>query len=285
MKDAYAKLMTQQHTVNDHAFYEKLENTPAKKIRTPLWKAVVAAACILLLIPVTVWATEYLFGIVTVRTENEPISNGRFQGRTGIGLDIHFDNIQCIPADQFSEKLQKLENSTVLYYDSWEEAAQDLGIELISNDILSDAHSYPVKQYFTNSKEPVKHCFGNYAYVDGKLYTAVVGAVYQRNDIFFELKAKITAEHPLMTKEKIQSFHEIQRIYPNDPVISEEQYYTQNGIPITLLSVDLGDHTDYSAHFAVNGVSYQIQDIRWDSISAPMKKDTLLEVLEGFTLK
>ena len=105
-------------------------------------------------------------------------------------MDIRFDNLQCIPANQFSEKLQNLESNNVSYYDSWDEAANDLGIELIDNVILKSEQTHQVKHYYTNGKEPAKHCFGNYGLVDGKLYTAVIGAVYQRNDIFFELKAK-----------------------------------------------------------------------------------------------
>ena len=52
MKDAYTKLMLQQHTSNDAAFYEKLENAQKQKKYRKGWKAAVAAACICLLIPV-----------------------------------------------------------------------------------------------------------------------------------------------------------------------------------------------------------------------------------------
>ena len=60
MKDAYAKLMVQQHTTSDGdaAFYEKLEQTQPKKRSNPILRAAVVAACLCLLIPVTVYAVQ-----------------------------------------------------------------------------------------------------------------------------------------------------------------------------------------------------------------------------------
>jgi hypothetical protein len=57
MKEEYTKLMVQQHTSpeGDAAFFEKLETVQTNK-RIPAWKVAVIAACIALMIPVTVWA-------------------------------------------------------------------------------------------------------------------------------------------------------------------------------------------------------------------------------------
>ena len=59
MKDAYTKLMVQQHTSEDAAFFEKLENAKSDKKRKYAWNALVASACIILLIPITVLAAGF----------------------------------------------------------------------------------------------------------------------------------------------------------------------------------------------------------------------------------
>ena len=57
MKDAYTKLMVQQHTSpdGDAFFFEKLENRTQKK-RKPVLKAAMVAVCICLIITGCVWA-------------------------------------------------------------------------------------------------------------------------------------------------------------------------------------------------------------------------------------
>ena len=60
MNEAYTKFMLQQDLTQaaDTAFYEKLEKGHTTKPHMSVWKAAIAVACVLLLIPVTVWAAE-----------------------------------------------------------------------------------------------------------------------------------------------------------------------------------------------------------------------------------
>ena len=70
MKDAYTKLMVQQHTSEDATFYEKLENIGTGRKHKPIWKSAAAVICILLLIPASVWAAESIFGIANIKFFN-----------------------------------------------------------------------------------------------------------------------------------------------------------------------------------------------------------------------
>ena len=83
MKEAYTKLMVQQHTSaeGDAKFFEKLETAQAKK-RIPAWKVAVIAACICLIIPGCVWAAETIFGVTKVTQTERP----DYYDRPGIGF-------------------------------------------------------------------------------------------------------------------------------------------------------------------------------------------------------
>ena len=158
MKDAYTKLMLQQHTSNDTAFYEKLENTTGKAKHAPVWKAVAAAVCILLLIPVTAWAAETIFGVTLI----EYLEGPDFRGIDSVGYQLQVDNVENIPITEFSPYLQELEEPELAYFNTWEEAEQAIGIEFLDNPILTDENTNPMKSFYTGKNPRLAHVQGNY---------------------------------------------------------------------------------------------------------------------------
>ena len=291
MKDAYAKLMTQQHTFHDHAFYEKLENTPAKLKHTPLWKAAVAAACILLLIPVTVWAAETIFGVTLIKHLEGP----DFRGVDSIGYAAQVENVENIPITEFSEYLQQLEESELAYFDTWEEAEQAIGIDLLDNPILTAEDTNPMKSFYTG-KTPSLACIeAQYGTADGQLFSVKLDGQYYRNRVGFWVSANITADNPQMTEELFQLYHSFgERYYPSSKTdgISVEQYTTENGIPVTIVLPENG-YSMPEAYFSVNNVSYHVDISRYETLTSKETEEmaeervvnVLREVLEGFTLE
>ena len=290
MKEAYTKLMLQQNISADaeKAFYEKLEQAkPVKKAR-PVWKAAVIAACVLLLIPVTVWAVENIFGVALIARFEGTLHNGR----DAIGYQTQFENVENIPITEFSQYAQELKESVVAYYDSWEEAAQEIGIDLLSNSVLADEGTYPMKSYYTGKNPPAEHCEAIYYVDDGHLYAVKASAMYHRNDVYFGVTATMTTDHPIMTDEIFQIYHGagVKYYQANKTEISEEHFTTENGIPVTIVTPVTNAHSWSEAFFAVNNVTYKvtITGVHYDNtVSDPwaITKDILMEVLEGFTLE
>ena len=291
MKDAYTKLMVQQHTSNDHAFYEKLENAPAKKKHTLLWKTAVAAACILLLFPVTVWAAETIFGVTLIQHLEGP----DFRGIDTIGYAAQVENVENIPLTEFSEYLQELKEAEYAYFDTWEEAEQAIGIKLLDNPILTDEDTNPMKSFYTGKTPPLACIEAQYGTADGQLFSVMLKGQYYRKKVGIWVSAQMTTDNPQMTEELFQLYHGFgTRYYLANQTdgISIEQYTTENGIPVTIVYPE-NSYSTPEAFFSINNVSYHVDISRYESFTnketEEMAKeralDVLREVLEGFTLE
>lgn len=284
MNEIYTKLMKQQSLSQEAKaeFYEKLEHAHTRRRVDPVLRTAVIAACVLLLIPVTILAVENIFGVVVInRVEQATVRN-----QPGVGLDIRFDNVKNHPITDFSKRLQTLKKSQVVGYESWEEAEKDLGMDLLSNSICTDGKTARIGQYTGKGNPPGKHCEGIYSCVDSQLCHARIAAAYQRGPVKFVVGAEITAEHPTVTDERLKQYHGTSIAYfeKYDPNVTTEQYVTKSGIPVTICTVDLGDMAEHTAYFAVNDISYGVRIIgcegSWDDSAI---YGVLCEILEGFT--
>ena len=284
MKEAYTKLMLQQNLASDTTFYKKLENTTKQQKHHISWKAAVAVACVLLLIPVTVWATENIFGVTKVTRFN----NITYQDEPGVGLEIQYEDLQSYPISEFSEHLQTLSEKTMLTFDSWAEAKQYFGIPILSNPILTDDNIHRVNDTYWSDAPAGAHCHGYCLVKDGQLYYGTFRATYQRNNITFSVSAEVTVEHPSYTEERLRQYHGIYIEYAEkwNSQVTTSNIVTHNGIPVTILAVGIGESTEYIALFAVNDISYQIRSV---GMNGPLNDDAvyavITEVLDGFTVE
>ena len=101
MDKQYKRFMEQQNITEEAhgTFYEKLENAQPLR-RSGRWKVIVAAACIALMIPITVLAAEYIFGTPEVKL-------GKLEWcDSSNGYSIKFDNLDSFPLNTFSKELQ-----------------------------------------------------------------------------------------------------------------------------------------------------------------------------------
>lgn len=304
MHEAYTKLMLQQNlsVEADAAFYEKLENTQPKKRMQPTLRAAAIAACILLLIPVTVLAVESIFGVIKVTQCERPT----YDDKPGVGLDIQYENIKDYAIKDFPKHLQELEEGEVIYHESWTDAEEYLGIDLLANSLFTDADTRQRPQYFDSWNGPRKHCQGIYRVMDGQFYSASIQAAFHRSGVSFDVAATVTADHPTVNKEDILKYYHgncITYLDRHGTQIDTEQYTTQAGIPVLIVTVsrnslnvyNIGaDILDCNAYFAVNDISYEVCISGWsfgtndlDTYASPKEKimATMIEVLEGFTLE
>ena len=291
MKDAYTKLMLQQHTSNDAAFYEKLENAQKQKKYRKGWKAAVAAACICLLIPVTAWAAETIFGVTLI----EYLEGPDLRGIDSVGYQLQVDNVENIPITEFSPYLQELEEPELAHFNTWEEAEQAIGIDFLDNPILTDEDTNPMKSFYTGKTPRLAHIEGRYQVAEGQLFSVILDAQYYRNRVGFWVHANMTTDNPQMTEELFQIYHGFsERYYPSSKTdgFTVEQYTTENGIPVTIVWPENGYSTP-EAYFSVNNVSYNVDISRYETYTSKETEemavarvyDLLKEVLEGFTLE
>ena len=319
MKDAYTKLMVQQHTSADAdaVFFEKLESTG--KQHKSVWKTAIAAACILLMIPVSVWAAESIFGVAKVTHTHRPT----YQNNPGIGLDVTFENIEDYPIEAFSEHLQELNDFETVKHDSWADAEAYLGIDLIDNVHFTASDTYRRPNFIDPSllkasmspqkiNQTLKRFGKNAQTVCGtykdQLYFSTVSAVYERDQTIFHVDACISVDTPDEIKEDIYNYyHGFSITYDdrNNTVVEIEHYMTSAGIPVLIATVtseeyyyDNNSYNDWDAlldcvaFFAVNDISYRINATcasfgTNDQYTTPKEKvmPALLEFLDGFVME
>lgn len=299
MKDAYTKLMLQQHTVKDAAFYEKMEQAQPKKRVKPILRAAIVAACLCLLIPVTVYAVTNIFNRVQVtKTERPTMDN-----KPGLGLDIVYEDIEYHPLSEFSKEVQELTEPTEALYDSWTDAEEYLGIDLIDNSLLTAEDTRRIAAYGV----PGKHCHGLYYVWDGQFAGAKIGTEFQRRGIDFGIYALAMSEYATEYDEDVRTYyHGTSMTYVQYPVrevsISTEEYITKGGIPVLLVTVtrdarnsnDPDEIRDLIAYFAVNNISYRVMmssysivlsEIEGYDNAEEMIMATMYEVLDGFVIE
>ena len=299
MKDAYIKLMVQQHTNGDAAFMEKLEHAQPKKKPRPVLRAAIVAACICLIIPVTVYAVTHIFNTMHVtKTERPTLDNN-----PGIGMDIFYEDIAYYPLSAFSPQVQELKESTEALYDSWTDAEAYLGIDLLNNSLFT-AEDYRLLAAW---KKPGKVCNSFYYVWDGIFSGATVCSVLQHDRTEYVITARAMAEHAAEYDETIKLYYHgssfTYRQYPVREVsLVTEEYVTKAGIPVLLViatregrsTEDWDSVQGYTAFFAVNNISYRV-DLSsrsfgtddMDTYSTPFEKYTagMKEILDGFVIE
>lgn len=301
MKDAYTKLMLQQHTAKDAAFYEKLELSQPKKKTKPVLRVAIAAACLCLLIPVTVYAVTNIFNQMQVtKTERPTIDN-----KPGIGLDILYEDIEYLPLSSFSQQIQDLEEPTEALYDSWTDAEEYLGIDLINNTLFTAEDTRLMAAY----GERGKHCQSLYYVWDGQFDGFKMGTTFKRRGIQFGVSALAMTEYAAeydIDEDINKYYYGSSMTYAQYPVrevsISTEEYVTKGGIPVLIVTVTReaksSDSPDeiklLTAFFAVNNISYRVMMGGYSIDPAELEgyanleeliMATMYEVLDGFVIE
>ena len=283
MDKQYKTLMEHQNIPAEVTaqIYEKMEQ-PATKSTPIRWKAVLAAACIVLMIPLTVLAVETIFATPTVKL-------GKLDWHDSPnGYSVRFENLNNFPLDAFPEEVQTLEKHKFVPCDSWEEAEETLGIDLLNNPVLSKARKVTVKYNKTSVEEQMDaHTRILYSQYNGQLSLVATSAHYLCDGLPLDLRAKLTVEHPEQDTETQQILHGTEGVVakPSNTEISYEEYTTKEGIPTVILRFDRKRVIQYAAFFSVNDISYEVTAWGVSQEREETNKQILLDVLDGFKLK
>lgn len=277
MNKQYKNFMEQQNFSDEinEKFYEKLENAESRR-RPVRWNTVVAAACIALMIPVMVFAAEYIFHSAKVKFDKLDWYEGPN------GYSIRFGDLDSFPLDMFPEELQTIDEHKQIPYESWEEAEEALGIDLLNNAFLANAD----KRTTVYDEAERAHSTILYSQYEGQLCFVGVKAYYRYDQLQLDLKAKLTVENSVLDEGSKQRFLGVEGAvtWPSDVEISYEEYTTKEGIPAGILRREYDSVIQYTAVFAVNDVSYELN--AWVSPDRETyEKQILLDALDGFELK
>ena len=287
-ENAYRRLMQQQSLSQQkkQAIYHKLTQEQPKGTKRAALRVVIAVACIVMLVPITVLAMENIFGFSLVTSKTGQLSTGR----DGIGYEIAYPEAYARPLSDFSEELRTLDGYVNKAYDTWQDAEAELGFTLVNNPVLfgegvTREPSYNLREIGLG---PRVHCYASYSGKDSQLYRAVVTAGYRYNNMSITVRANVACEHPAISEEQEASMHGVGVLYEQTNVeeILQEQYVAENGITATIVSVNHKNRgeTDYEASFSVNGVSYRITISPNDRTGGRNEaaKAYLIEILNGF---
>lgn len=277
MDKQYKDLMRKQNVDEKVTadFYEKLEKKSARR-STFRWRAVLTAACIALVIPITVFAVESIFGTAKVKL-------GKLDWHESPnGFSVRFDNLDSFPLDAFPEELQYFTDYKIIPCDSWEAAEETLGVDLLNNTFLAQAE----RETMRYSDVGVVHSKIVCNQQNGQLFYVGTSAHYRYEDIQLDLKAKLTVTHPELDEETKQGLLGVEgvTVMPADVKTSYEEYTTKEGIPVVILRWELDRLIHYDAIFAVDDISYELHAWETPEREADVKR-ILLDALDGFGVK
>lgn len=286
MSNTYHSLMKKQclSTQAKACIYDKLLNRKEHRTQPILRWAVAVACCVLLLIPITAFAAESLFGISIV----EIVKGNMHTGSKGIGYEVSHPDLVSYQLSDFPEEIQTMEDYRLVVYETWQDAEAELGITLADNPVLFDDS---VRKDYTFRLEEKRifqraHCYATYNGKDGQFYRATIQAAYRYDNMHITLSSVVTCEHPAISKEKEYAMHGHGVWYRDHDVenIQQESYLAKNGINATIVTVDRvgAKSTDYEASFSAGGASYRITVRSYDKSRDVEAKEALIDILEGF---
>ena len=279
MNEQYKKIMDMQDIDSNVTaqFYEKLakEGSQRKPIR---WKAVLAIAFIALMIPLSVWAAKNVFGKSKVKI-------GEISYFPGMdGYSVRFENLENHTLDAFPKEISNLTEGKNIYTDSWKEAENTIGIDLLENAVLAEAKKATYQFYYPTKES--SHCVIGLRTEADQLYYVGVEALYKYDHLMINLQSKITVEHPNLDEETKQILHGITVGFDsnNNAQISYEEYTTKEEIPVVIIRAQTNDMIHYNAVFAVNNISYEVR-FAGSPDAEETEKQILYKILDGFSLK
>lgn len=287
MNHAYRKLMEQQ-CLSDQAkqtIYCKLHEKEKKNTQPFLFRAAIVAVCILLTVPMTVYAAKTIFGSGVV----EIVEGNTSTGKLGTGFEVSFPELTSRQLSDFPEEIQTMEDYRLVVYDAWQEAEETLGITLVNNTFLLGEGVTKERAYNLKDEGIFQraHCYASYNGLDNQFYRATITAAYRYDNMFISLRSTVTCEHPAISKQEEYEMHWNGFLYEDRDVeeISQEQYLAQNGINATVITIDRtgSRSTDYVAAFSANGASYRITVHAYENGKNEEAKEVLESILEGFT--
>ena len=281
MHDEYTRLMNQQTFSSEAELLEKLQqHTPKKRLPT-YQKVLILAVCLCLLIPTAVFAAETIFDLTSVKI----YPGTDFEGNDAVIYDIDFGTVKELPLSDFPEKWQNLTEGVCLYHDSWAEAQEYLGIDLMENTVLAQEYTAAKAMRYGDLRwnDPPEHCCTVLRAYENQLYSFTARASYRKENHHIILSAEALVEHPNIPEEVKKVYSGIQYILEEEADAERfhtETYTAANGLIATIISESISESsTFYSAVFRANGIVYRLTVLD----GGADEREILIDLLEGFT--
>ena len=291
------------------------EQERTKKTRPLPVRVALAAACICALLATAAIAAEALgFDFVKIFPDGEKkVIQGTVQGQESEGiqeweLDYEVDGsgVEYIPLEDFSPAVQALteqykdtdRHEKKLMFDSWEEAEEYLGYEIMDNSVLAQGKYFPVR--LSREGEPLPgNCEVSIHIRNGGDISTI--NVTSKIDMFeetpekphgiewYEVSAILYVGEPLVDLPNGPSVG--YKLSDGSTVEWQESYQTPNGLETVLVNIERAPTTrddgseyrggEYHAHFFLRGVRLEV----WGTYSAENQEATLTrlkQILDSF---
>lgn len=299
----------------DPALIEDMDGQAAVKRHSTPVRVLLAAACIGALLVTAAMAAEALgFDFVKIFTgEEKKIVQGTIHGRESEGiqeweLDYEVDGsgVEYIPLEDFSPAVQALteqykdtdRHEKKLMFDSWEEAEEYLGYEIMDNSVLAQGKYFPVR--LSREGEPLPgNCEvsislrngGEVYMIDVTSKIDMFGETAERPHGYewYEVHATLYVGEPLVDLPNGPSVG--YKFSDGSTVEWQESYQTPNGLETVLVNIEHAPTTrddgseyqggEYHAHFFLRGVRFEV----WGTYSAEEQEATLTrlkQILDSF---
>lgn len=262
----------------DPALVESADNHRAAKLARKPIKIALIAACICVLLVGSVFAAAEILtgaGILSFTPDSDTAFTVEYKSKN-------------FPLSAFSSKILENENKVVAF-DSWEEAEEYIGLDIMDNTVLSNAEPSPCELSMTEipmtEAGTLPHCYvykgfdETYGLLDLWLL-----ASYNINDVRVDVRAILYTEsfaelYPENADGAMMNVHT-----PDVSDMVQEEYTGRNGLESCFVSMASPQwHTLYEAYFSIDGVQFILDVQCADSDAAALQ--TLKDILDAFVLE
>ena len=289
------------------------EASLAKRGRRGWSRAAVIAACLCAVLAGTAVAVE-LSGVQIVNIWNNEMRatgpDGTLEEVSGVTIsrDIRYFSI-----DELSQQIMELDQGftepAARTFSSWEEMEDFVGIRVMENPVLDEAHSGGTMdvglpdgkgRFVAHFSPGPGHAADGVTPMDGIVAVRMYGC-YSLRSGSPELQpwggVDITVSAELAIDTENNFLDEMELLYSDDAAAVQETYVTPNGLNVLISKTEIPEQEGgsvpspavdwYTAYFTLDGIFFCIstvdyKDFNGGNIPAGLVEETLKEVLDGF---
>lgn len=199
------------------------------------------------------------------------------------------------PYDNLPDEIKSLEGkANVFAFDSWQEAEDFIGVDLMNNPVLDASPSRNFTAKVILGKEQRVSASGKFVLTTtAKLTEFRLFGCYQMNDVNISVDGYLYTDRAEEKDWDETYYGRGHNLKGQDPMVCvEPSYTTPSGLTAQILTLEHEDgHNECQATFSLNGIPFVITtDLFGDvqshnSLEKDRAQEVLLQVLDGFVLK
>ncbi|MBP3520848.1 MAG: hypothetical protein J6J87_05855 [Oscillospiraceae bacterium] len=243
----------------DPALIEDMDGQATAKRRPAPVRVLLAAACICALLVTAAVAAEALgFDFVKIFSFEK-------EGKQVEGYRADGSGIVYIPLKDLSPEVQALEGQYAdeyihterLSFDSWEEAEEYLGYEIVDHPVLRGA-DYIRANYSIDGVPVTGNCNVTIDLRGGEVFMITVQSSVRKYPSSFTMTATLYVGGPLPDQTEDPGFGYFSHV---ETVEEQEDYLTANNIETVIVCMEHGDmgNGTYHANFFLRGIRFSVR--------------------------